>query len=119
MSYNPAPINYNMGQGLVGSYGGLKLEPPDSRWKRAPADNTLKTGPIVVFQGTPLPLPSEVRPSDIPEDSMFIFSRNYASPYCNSDFSTDGGQLCTTKQQRDYIGLQRGGNKTTQDLEGF
>ena len=48
----------------------------------------------------------------LPEDSMFMFARNKASPYCNSNYSTSGGQLCTTYNQQSYVGERRGNNNT-------
>ena len=48
----------------------------------------------------------------IPKDSMFIFSRNESKPECcPATFSTDQGCICTTPQQRKFIGEQRGNNK--------
>ena len=115
----PAPVNWNMGNGVPGSYSGLKLEPPGSTWKAAPANPPLKKNPIMVYQGTPLPLAHEARPVNIPDDSMLIFSKNYASPYCHSSLSTDTGQICTTKWQRDYVGVARGGNKSSCQYTDF
>ena len=50
--------------------------------------------------------------SNLPSDSMTMFSRNYSSPSCSSSYSTDRGQVCTTPQQRKYVGENRGLNKT-------
>jgi len=48
-------------------------------------------------------------------DSLFIFKNNQCKPECcGASFSCDGGCVCTTPQQRDYIN-QRGGNRTIPD----
>jgi hypothetical protein len=108
-----APIDYNMSQGVIGSYGGLILKPKgNSTWKAYPDETPLLQNPIFVPQGAGVPLRYEEVPVNIPDDSMFIFAKNRASPYCKSDFSTSTGQLCTTKEQRDLIGLYRGNNKS-------
>lgn len=110
---SPAGVNYNMGQGIAGSYDGLILKPRgDSAWRKYPNSAPLLKGKLFVPQGTPLPL-HETNSMTIPDDSMFIFSRNISSPACcPATFSTDRGCVCTTKWQRDYIGAFRGGNKT-------
>jgi len=106
---SPAPISYDMGKGIYGSYDGLILHPPDSTWKAYPAQNKLMKNPIFVPQGSGVPLRNEEVPVNIPDDSMFIFAKNYASEYCSSNYSTSVGQVCTTPQQRAFIN-RRGGN---------
>lgn len=109
----PAPVGYNMSQGVYGSYGGLILKPRgNSTWKAYPDETPLLKNPIFVPQGAGVPLRNEEVPVNIPDDSMFIFAKNQASPYCKSNFSTSTGQLCTNKEQRDLIGLYRGNNKS-------
>jgi hypothetical protein len=45
-------------------------------------------------------------------DSLFMFENNQCKPECcGSSFSCDGGCVCTTPQQRQYI-ASRGGNRT-------
>jgi len=45
-------------------------------------------------------------------DSLFIFKNNQCKPdCCGASFSCDGGCVCTTPQQRDYINT-RGGNRS-------
>ncbi len=116
-SYNvniPAPIDWSMGKGIIGSYDGIKIRPPGgSRWRKNPSNVPLIKGPIFVPQGTPLPLKHEEVPADIPKDSMFIFARNIASPLCcPSTHSTSTGCVCTTPEQRSLIGARRGYNKS-------
>lgn len=113
---SPAPVSYNMGQGIVGSYAGLVLKPKDwdkpggSTWKKYPNNPPLLKGPLFVPMGAGVPLHSTAMSP--PDDSMFIFARNIASPACSSSFSTSTGNLCLNKQQRDYIGVYRGSNRT-------
>jgi hypothetical protein len=113
-SESPAPVDYSMSKGVYGSYGGLILHPPDSKWKKYPANqpiNKLLPNPIFTSWNGGSPLANETVPVNIPDDSMFIFARNQASPFCSSNYSTSSGQICTTKQQRDLISIYRGGNK--------
>ena len=43
---------------------------------------------------------------------MFVFQKNKSKPECcPSTFSTDTGCVCTTEEQRNLIGMQRGNNK--------
>ena len=49
---------------------------------------------------------------EIGPDSLFMFKNNQCKPECcGSSFSCDGGCVCTSPQQRDYINT-RGGNRT-------
>ncbi len=108
---NPAAINYVMGKGVYGSNDGLVLHPPgDSTWKEYPSSAPLLKNPIFVPQGAGVPLRNEEVPVNIPDDSMFYFAKNVASPACSSSFSTSTGQICTTKKQRDFIN-KRGNNR--------
>ena len=109
----PASVNYNMGKDVYGSYANLKFQVnKNDGWRKQPSNPPLKKGPMVVYQGTPLPLANEVMYQYPPKDSMFPFSYNYASPRCcPSTLSTDTGCVCTTPEQRKWIGEQRGNNK--------
>ena len=109
-----APLAYNMGNGVLGSFDNLRLETPcaPGNWRRPPCDPGLHNSPLFVPQGTPLPLKSETVYANLPTDSMFMFSNNFASPLCcPSTFSTDRGCVCTTAQQRQLVGKNRGNNK--------
>ena len=83
---------------------------------------------VVVPQGNQLPLKSTVV-SDVsigptldgtcntPND-MFMFSRNQCRPECcPSTYSCDKGCICTTEQQRRFIGETRGNNKTVLEYD--
>ena len=49
------------------------------------------------------------------QDNLFMFKDNQCKPECcGSSFSCDGGCVCTSPEQRDYIN-QRGGNRSTLD----
>jgi len=108
-----APINYNMGNGVYGSYDNLQLKTPcNDNWKHAPCNPQGKAMPLYVPQGTPLPLKNEIMYQNLPKDSMFQFQDNYSSPACcPSTFSSDAGCVCTTEQQRKLVGVTRGNNK--------
>tara|TARA_B100001964_G_C14027199_1_gene506611 strand:+ start:430 stop:825 length:396 start_codon:yes stop_codon:yes gene_type:complete len=109
----PANISYNMGNGVPGSYDGLVLRPKGgSTWRKPPSNVPLKKGKFFVPQGTPLPLKHEMQFMDLPKNSMFVWDKNVASPACcSATYSTSTGCVCTTKQQRDMIGQNRGNNK--------
>ena len=111
---NPAPVKYEMGNGVYGSYDGIKLiANKNDGWRQEPANVPLKPSDyLFVPQGTPLPLKNEMIYTQLPEDSMFYFSHNRARPECcPSTFSTSTGCVCTTPGQRAYIGQMRGNNK--------
>lgn len=109
----PAPTNYNMGSGVYGSYDNIRLVANKyDGWRKQPADVPLLKGKLFVPQGTPLPLANEMVYTQLPENSMFYFSKNQASPKCcPSTFSTSTGCVCTTPQQRRMVGVKRGNNK--------
>ena len=110
---DPAPVQFNMGTGVLGSYDNLKLRTKcKDSWKAPPCEPPLKSNKIFLPQGTPLPLKNEMIYSDLPEDSMFMFARNPSSLECSSQYTTDRGPVCTTYAQRKYVGEQRGLNKT-------
>ena len=106
-----APVNYslNNGKGVLGSFDGLFLQPPNSTWKAYPASTPEMKNPIFVQFSSGGPLKNEVVPMDLSSD-MFIFAKNRASPFCSSNYSTSNGQVCTTTAQQDLIGLYRGNN---------
>jgi hypothetical protein len=48
-------------------------------------------------------------------DSLFMFKNNQCKPECcGASFACDGGCVCTTPEQRDFIN-KRGGNRTMED----
>jgi len=56
----------------------------------------------------PLLAPSQ----DVGTDNLFMFKNNQCKPSCcGSSYSCNGGCVCTTPEQREYIN-SRGGNRT-------
>lgn len=83
----------------IGPFDGVKLSTGNSSSWRYTAPNEPLMGP-------------EFTPG---ADSLFIFKNNQCKPECcGASFACDGGCVCTTPQQRDYIN-QRGGNRTLPD----
>lgn len=108
-----SPVNFNIGTGVIGSYDNIKFDTSCKEgWKSPPCNPPTKSDVMWLPQGTPLPLKNEMIYSELPKDSMFMFSQTVASPDCRSMYSTDRGQLCTSTLQRKYIGEQRGLNKS-------
>lgn len=90
------------GTASIGSYDGRNMAsglPPAAQGFRARMPNEPLAGP-----------PIEVGP-----DNLFIFANNECKPECcGSTLSCDGGCVCTTPQQRDFINT-RGGNRKHDD----
>ena len=113
MGYS-APVEWNTGGGVLGSYDNLLLKTQCSEgWKGPPCNPPPKSKTQIVFQGTPLPLKNEEIYSELPQDSMFIMSRSVSDPFSvPRTFSSDRGYVQLTPLQEKYIGEMRGGNKT-------
>jgi hypothetical protein len=48
-------------------------------------------------------------------DSLFMFKNNQCKPECcGASYACDGGCVCSTPEQRNYINM-RGGNRTVED----
>lgn len=108
-----APVNFNIGTGVIGSYDNIKLQTNCSQgWKKPPCNPPQKSNLQWLPQGTPLPLKNEMIYSELPKNPMFIFANTVSSPFCSSSYSTDRGQLCTTEFDQNFIGEQRGLNKS-------
>ena len=109
---NPAPINHNMGEGVPYSTSGFNIKYNNTEWDylyNKQASNG--KGGKVVIQGNSIPLGYEERPARMPDESMFIFQNNVASPQCcPSTYSTSKGCVCTASWQRYSIAYDRGGN---------
>ena len=86
----------------IGSYDGINMAanlPPAAQGFRARLPNEPLAGP-----------PVEVGP-----DNLFYFKNNQCKPECcGATLSCDGGCVCTTPQQRDFINM-RGGNRKHDD----
>jgi hypothetical protein len=80
----------------IGAFDGVKLDTGNGSSWRYTAPNEPLEGP----QG------------ELGPDNMFIFKNNQCKPECcGSTFSCDGGCVCTTPDQRNFINA-RGGNRT-------
>lgn len=108
-----APINFNVGTGVIGSYDNIRFQTScNSKWKRPPCNpGEIERTKVFLPQGTPLPLKNEMIYMDLPKDSLFAFATTKADPLCSSQYSTDRGQLCLSDNQKKYFQI-RGGNKT-------
>lgn len=82
----------------MGSYDGLNLAaslPPSAQGFRANHPDVPLAGPAV----------------EIGPDNLFYFKNNAVKPECcGATLSSDGGCVCTTPEQRDFIN-SRGGNR--------
>ena len=82
----------------MGSYDGLNLAaslPPSAQGFRANHPDVPLAGPAV----------------EIGPDNLFYFKNNTVKPECcGATLSSDGGCVCTTPEQRDFIN-SRGGNR--------
>ena len=96
-----------------GSYDNILLKTNCKQgWKSPPCNPPQKSNLQWLPQGTPLPLKNEMIYSELPKNPMFIFANTTSSPFCSSSYSTDRGQLCTTEFDQNFIGEQRGLNKS-------
>lgn len=109
----PAPVGYHTGEGVPYSTSGYKLKYNPTEWDYLYNTPAAKNRQFVTVQGTPTPLAYEEKPANLPDDSMFIFQKNLASPLCcPSTYSTSRGCVCTPSWQRWQIGYVRGGNNS-------
>jgi len=113
LDLNPAPIGYHTGQGVPFSTSGYNIKYDPTKWDYLYNTPEAKNRQFVTVQGTPTPLGYEEKPSTLPDESMFIFQKNIASPMCcPSTYSTSKGCVCTSSKQRFDIGYTRGGNNS-------
>ena len=108
----PAKLKFNMGNGVPGSYDGLRLKPEGgSDWRHPPSNVPLESGKYFVPQGTPLPLKNEMTFMSLPTNSMFVFQKNKSKPECcPSTYSNSTGCACLSVDQLNYLN-ERGGNR--------
>ena len=128
-----------LGPGPVsGSHTGAGLKPPAGYMPRSPSKEQFMdmltsdsggfgTAPIGAYDGINLAanLPPAAQgfrqnhpndplvgaPIELDGDHLFLYANNRMSPECcPSTLSSDGGCVCTTPQQRDFINT-RGGNR--------
>ena len=115
-------LGNHVGKGIPFSWANLKLKPGKSDWKHEPSDPGLipYDEPLIppALGATGYPLKDYYTTPPPPEERLFVFARNKSSPACcPSTFSTSGACVCTTKDQRDWIGQGRGGNKAPYDFK--
>jgi hypothetical protein len=100
-SYSGQPGGAKDAYQPIGPYDGVRLSTGNSSSWRYTAPNEPLKGNFPKF--TPGP------------DNLFMFKDNQCKPSCcGASFSCDGGCVCTTPEQRDYINT-RGGNRTAPD----
>jgi hypothetical protein len=96
-NYSGSPAAAKGAYQPIGAFDAIKLETGNSvsDWRYTSPNEPLK-GP----QG------------ELGPDNMFLFKNNQCKPECcGSSFSCDGGCVCTTPDQRNFINA-RGGNRT-------
>lgn len=80
----------------IGQFDGVRLSTGNSSSWRHTAPNEPLNGP----------------PVELGPDSLFMFKNNQCKPECcGASWSCDGGCVCTTPDQREFINT-RGGNRT-------
>tara|TARA_B100000497_G_C7599628_1_gene360367 strand:+ start:385 stop:912 length:528 start_codon:yes stop_codon:yes gene_type:complete len=117
---NPANINYRMSNKDLTRLTNC----PDSYYRHQPSNKELINEKLYIPQGSTLPInpnysnlvsdgPSVDGTNKTP-NSMFMFTYNKVSPdCCPATYSTSNGCICTTENQRNFIGVTRGNNKTS------
>lgn len=96
MNYSGSPAGAKGAYQPIGAFDGVKLQTGNSSDWRYTAPNE----PLKAPQG------------ELGPDNMFIFKNNQCKPECcGATFSCDGGCVCTTPEQRNFINA-RGGNRT-------
>lgn len=85
----------------IGAFDGVRLQTGNSSSWRYTKPNEPLNGYFPKF--TPGP------------DNLFMFKDNQCKPECcGASYACDGGCVCTTPEQRDFINM-RGGNRTAPD----
>lgn len=112
---NPAPISHKLKKGVPGSVDGIDLYKQSVNYYH-PIQKPLKKGAFFVPQGAGYPLKREMIFHKIPDDSMFLYAKNHASPECcPSAYSTSAGCVCITPEQQKFVAQRRGNNKNYPD----
>ena len=95
-------VTGTFGTAPIGTYDGVNMAanlPPAAQGFRARLPNEPLAGP----------------PVEIGPDHLFYFANNQCKPECcGATLSCDGGCVCTTPEQRNFINT-RGGNRTRDD----
>jgi len=99
-SYSGSPGGAKDAYQPIGAFDGIKLSTgnPGESWRYTKPNEPLN-GYFPKFKVGP--------------DNLFMFKDNQCKPECcGASFSCDGGCVCTSPEQRDYINA-RGGNRTS------
>jgi len=101
-NYNGAPAGAKDSYEAIGAFDGVRLSTGNSvsDWRHTKPDEPL-AGNFPKFQPGP--------------DNLFMFKDNQCKPECcGASYACDGGCVCTTPEQRNFINT-RGGNRTAPD----
>jgi len=101
-NYSGDPAGAGAGYQAMGAFDGVKLETGNnvSSWRYTSPDEPVH-GYFPKFEPG--------------QDNLFMFKDNQCKPECcGSSYSCDGGCVCTTPEQRDFIN-KRGGNRSGLD----
>uniref|UniRef100_A0A6C0KPS8 Uncharacterized protein n=1 Tax=viral metagenome TaxID=1070528 RepID=A0A6C0KPS8_9ZZZZ len=99
-NYSGNPAGARDSYQAIGAFDGVKLDTGNSvsNWRYTKPNEPLN-GYFPKFEPGP--------------DNLFMFKDNQCKPECcGASYSCDGGCVCTTPEQRDFIN-QRGGNRTS------
>ena len=99
-NYSGNPAGARDAYSPIGAFDGVKMDTGNgvSSWRYTKPNEPL-SGNFPKFEPGP--------------DNLFMFKDNQCKPECcGSSFSCDGGCVCTTPEQRDFIN-HRGGNRTS------
>lgn len=99
-NYSGNPAGARNSYEAIGAFDGVKLDTGNgvSSWRYTKPNEPLN-GYFPKFEPGP--------------DNLFMFKDNQCKPECcGASYSCDGGCVCTTPEQRDFIN-QRGGNRTS------
>jgi hypothetical protein len=99
-NYSGNPAGARDSYQAIGAFDGVKLQTGNnvSNWRYTKPDEPLN-GYFPKFEPGP--------------DNLFMFKDNQCKPECcGASYSCDGGCVCTTPEQRNFIN-QRGGNRTS------
>lgn len=100
-NYSGAPAGAKDSYEPMGSFDNVRLETGNSSDWRYTKPNEPLNGNFPKFQPGP--------------DNLFMFKDNQCKPECcGASYACDGGCVCTTPEQRDFINM-RGGNRTAPD----
>lgn len=92
----------DVGAKPIGPFDGVKLETGNgvSSWR---------------YNRPNEPLEGNYAPFKLGPDNLFMFKDNQCKPECcGASYACDGGCVCTTPDQRNFIN-SRGGNRTVED----